>query len=242
MLNKFVNRQEYKYFIKNEDILYLRNNISKFMHLDKNACKNSYEYTVNTLYFDSIFETCLDEKMDGINFREKFRLRTYGDKNSILKLESKQRMDTAIAKKSYEISFEEAEKLRSCSYDFLKRSKNNFFKEIYIKFKTKMYSPSVIVCYEREAYELPYGNIRITFDKNLRTHNANHNIFNNKGGIPIFENNYQILEVKYSIELPDHLKRILSNVIASRSAISKFVYAQKYKENCKWRDAISEPR
>ena len=99
-----------------------------------------------------------------------------------------------------------------------------------------------MVCYEREAYELPYGNIRITFDKNLRTHNANHNIFNAKGGMPIFEKNYQILEVKYSVELPDYLKKILSNVIASRSAISKFVYAQKFKENSKWRDVISEPR
>lgn len=242
MQTKLINRQEYKYFIKNEDILYLRNNISKFMHLDKNACKRSYEYTVNTLYFDSIFETCLDEKMDGINFREKFRLRTYGNKNSILKLESKQRMDTAIAKNSHHISLEEAEKLISCRYNFLKRSKNNFFNEVFIKFKTKMYSPSIMVCYEREAYELPYGNIRITFDKNLRTHNANHNIFNAKGGMPIFEKNYQILEVKYSVELPDYLKKILSNVIASRSAISKFVYAQKFKENSKWRDVISEPR
>ena len=33
------------------------------------------------------------------------------------------------------------------------------------------YKPKVIVEYEREAYFLPYNNIRITFDKNLNTYN-----------------------------------------------------------------------
>ena len=242
-MNDLINRQEYKYFINNEDIYYLRKNLSNFMTIDKNTPVSSNSYSVNTLYFDSILKNCLDEKLDGINFREKFRIRSYGVDHKNIKLESKQRMDTAVRKTSYRIDRREAKKLMNCEYDFLMDHNNNFLAEIYTNFKSKKFSPSVIVCYDREAYTLPYGNIRITFDKNLRTYNSNLDIFNTeKGSTPIFKKNMQILEVKFSMELPDHIKKILSNITASRSAISKFVYAQKYIDHSPWRDFITPPR
>ena len=74
---------------------------------------------------------------------------------------------------------------------------------------SEAYKPRVIVEYERQAYYLPYGNIRITFDKNLRTFNNHTNLFelNNAAMSPIFLNNNQVLEVKSGEELRAELLR-----------------------------------
>ena len=54
---------------------------------------------------------------------------------------------------------------------------------------------------------MPYGNIRITFDPNLRTYNSNKNFLNDtKSSTPIFYDKIDILEVKYSLPLPEHLE------------------------------------
>jgi hypothetical protein len=235
-------RQEFKYYITDKDVIFLRENLSKFMQIDRNSNKNN-EYKITTVYFDSLMSDSLNEKLDGINYREKFRIRMYEDDTSSLKFESKQRVDTVIKKKSYKINKEEAKQLLNCNYDFLLTKNSSFLKEAYVKFKSKGFSPSVIVGYDREAYTLPYGEIRITFDKNLRTYNTNTNIFDTKfGSIPIFTNSMQILEVKFNSDIPDHIKKILSYTNASRSAISKFVFSKKYSDPYRWRDNINPPK
>ena len=82
----------------------------------------------------------------------------------------------------------------------------------------------------------------ITFDMNLRTYNSDVNFLDIKNSsIPIFYDKFNILEVKSSLPLPEHLKSILKDVIAIRSAISKFVFGQKYINFSKWQDKIQEP-
>ena len=61
------------------------------------------------------------------------------------------------------------------------------------------YKAKVIVEYEREAYFLPYNNIRITFDKNLNTYN-NFDFNNIEKGTcsPVINERMITLEVKFS--------------------------------------------
>ena len=112
----------------------------------------------------------------------------------------------------------------------------------FIKLKAEGYKVKNIVEYDREAYYLPYGNIRITFDLNLRTYNTDTN-FNkiSNSSIKILPNNTNILEVKFSLPLPDYLKNLLSKTIATRCSISKFVMGQKFMNFSPWNDNITEP-
>ena len=102
--------------------------------------------------------------------------------------------------------------------------------------------PRVIVEYDREAYTLPYGNTRITIDKNLRTYNHATNLFNIKNpSIPVFNDSLHILEVKYTNYLPDQIKYALNGISVVPHSISKYVHCQKFINNSSWRDEIFVP-
>jgi hypothetical protein len=235
-------RQEYKYFVSNDEIIFLRSVLPKLMDSDPNIGKTRANYTVTSLYFDSHLKDALDDKQSGIGYREKFRIRTYDSSNSVIKFELKQRADVAINKITETITKEQTKSILQGSYDCLKEKDSKFLNETYIKFKTRGFKPSVIVEYDREAYMLPYGNIRITFDTNLRTYNNHKNILElHSAKTPIFLEGSQILEVKFSMPLPDHITSVLSKITATRCAISKFVFAQKYIDASPWRDKIAIP-
>ena len=237
-----LSRQEFKYYVTDDKLTSLRQHLQELMLLDENASKKTKSYTITSLYFDTPFEEDFEEKVDGIKSREKFRIRVYNKNFDLIKFESKKRVETVIKKTSTLVSREMTQSLCRGDYSKLIKNKDRFLNLSYSRLSSEGYRPVVVVEYDREAYYLPYGNIRITFDLNLRTYNSDINFLNLKTStIPIFQENLQILEVKHSIPLPEHLKLVLSNTIASRNSISKFVLAQKYNEKFQYRDFIQEP-
>ena len=210
------------------------------MKIDENANKKRF-YTVTSLYFDTPYENHFNEKVDGIISREKFRIRKYST-SKIIKFESKKKIENVIEKKSEIINNSEVKNLLRGNYNFFGNSKSEFLNKSFIKLKSEGYKVKNIVEYDREAYYLPYGNIRITFDLNLRTYNTDTN-FNkiSNSCIHIFPNSINIMEVKFSLPLPDYLKNLLSNIVATRCSISKFVMGQKFINFSPWNDNITEP-
>tara|TARA_Y100000816_G_scaffold78035_1_gene53038 strand:- start:17540 stop:18274 length:735 start_codon:yes stop_codon:yes gene_type:complete len=235
-------RQEFKYYVSNDVICKLRTYLKEIMEVDENAdCENN-QYTTTSLYFDTPNEEDFEDKVDGIKSREKFRLRIYNQKKDLVKFESKKRVETAIKKTSSVISIQDVRQILKGNYQSLLNSNSEFLKLSYAKLKSQGYRPKLIVEYDREAYFLPYGNIRITFDLNLRTYNSETDLLNiSNSAIPIFEDNLQVLEVKHSIPLPSHLKFVLSKIPAARNAISKFVLGHKYIESSSYRDPVNSP-
>jgi hypothetical protein len=229
-VNNFnIKRQEYKYFINNADVYQLTSMLNSLMLIDEFSNAETKDYTVTSLYFETPDDDDLDEKLDGILIREKHRMRIYDNQYSNIKLETKKRNGTVISKDSVSIKTNNAKNLNNCYFnpcDF----NNEVAKLICIKLKSEAYKPRVIVEYERQAYYLPYGNIRITFDKNLRTYNTHTNLFelNNSPKSPIILNNNQVLEVKFGVELPAYIRDILTTIPSIRSSISKYVLGQRY--------------
>lgn len=240
--NNLINRQEFKYFVTEENLIPLRQSLRQFMKIDENANKSSNTYKITSLYFDTPLEEDFEDKVDGIKSREKFRIRTYNNNLDLIKFESKKRVETVIKKTSAIISKEDSICLCEADFSCLKEKNNNFLNLSYSILKSGGYRPTVVIEYDREAYYLPYGNIRITFDLNLRTYNSDTNFNSLKTStMPIFQNGLQILEVKHSIPLPSHIKMILGKTIATRNAISKFILGQRYNEKGAYRDPIHEP-
>ena len=235
-------RQEFKYYVSASVVTELRTYLKEIMEIDGNAHTQNNQYTITSLYFDTPNEDDFEDKVDGLKSREKFRIRIYNHKDNLIKFESKKRVETAINKTSAIIPKEEVNQILDGNYKFLLESKNDFLKISYAKLVSQGYKPKLIVEYDREAYFLPYGNIRITFDLNLRTYNSEINLINpSSPSIPIFEDNLQVLEVKHSIPLPSHIKFVLSKIPAARNAISKFVLGHKYIESSSYRDPVTSP-
>ncbi len=92
--------------------------------------------------------------------------------------------------------------------------------------------PVVIVDYVREAYLHPAEEVRITFDKQLRTGMRSIDLFNpHVPTIPPFENNDIILEVKFNRVMPPYIANLLSTYCpnALQSAISKYTWCRIFE-------------
>ena len=109
------------------------------------------------------------EKLIGINNRDKFRIRYYNDNLDLIKLEKKSKINGLCLKITEPISKEECEKLIQGNIEILKTSSKKLFNELYVKMKNQFLKPKTIVDYTREAYIYKAGNVRITFDKKIRT-------------------------------------------------------------------------
>ena len=88
MKNLQVKRQELKYYVNTIEADRMRGLFSKMLFSDKNAKENN-GYLVSSLYFESYDDRNLDEKLDGILSRRKYRIRIYNKDYSVIKLENK---------------------------------------------------------------------------------------------------------------------------------------------------------
>ena len=79
-------RHEYKHRITYEDYLVVRSRLRLLAGQDSHV-GNDGKYVVHSLYFDNLSDQALREKLDGVNRREKFRLRCYNDDTDYIRLE-----------------------------------------------------------------------------------------------------------------------------------------------------------
>jgi len=230
-------RHELKYYLNDIQMEGLQIKLSHLMSMDDNSVNQS-GYKVRSLYFDSADDECLFEKQSGFLDRKKIRLRTYGGlENSTVKFEIKHKKGQLVRKDSVIVNKSDAEEICAGNYALLLNYKNPVLDSIYTTFLSRFYKPKVIVEYQRVAFTMPVSNIRITFDKNLRS-NINHlDLFSDvQDSMPVILEGKQILEVKYNEFLPAYLKKILAGVSAERMAISKYTLARRFHKVQKWED------
>ena len=80
-------RHEWKHEINHSDLLVLRQRLRCVMKPDPHAIDG--KYLIRSLYFDDASDTALREKLDGINIREKYRIRYYNGNTDVIHLERK---------------------------------------------------------------------------------------------------------------------------------------------------------
>ena len=159
---------------------------------------------------------------------------------SLIKLENKKKENNTISKISAVISQRDCQNLCDLNFQNL-NNKNAILNKMLTYLNIFKYKPKVIIEYQREAYYLPYNNIRVTFDKHLSSYN-NYTDINNlhKGAsFPVINENMITLEVKFNNELPVHLKKILSLIPASRASIGKYVLGQRFMNYDDRRDPLT---
>ena len=221
-------RHELKHYINAADYIAIRSRLRSIMHLDKNANENN-EYKIRSLYFDNVYDKALVEKVIGASKREKFRIRFYNDNHDFIRLEKKSKIRGLCLKDSECITKEECENIINGDIEFLRNSNKKLFIDLYSKMKGKLLRPKTIVDYTREAYIYPIGNVRITFDKSIRTGIHSINIFDNQ--LPTIEtisNKYIVLDVKFDEFLPQVIQDIIQVNERRPTSISKYEAARIY--------------
>lgn len=221
-------RYENKYIITTAEYLTLSTRLRAFMTPDENVVGSSGEYFIRSLYFDDEFQTGLTDKREGALEREKFRIRFYNFDRSFIRLESKQKHNFLTKKESAKLSYDDVIKVLSGDIWDLYGSEQELVRSFYLKSRLRHLRPKVIVDYVREAYT--FRDVRVTFDKNIRTANYRTDIFSrNVATFPCLPSNQMILEVKYDDELPYIIAKLLQPLAASQTAFSKYDMCRRFQ-------------
>ena len=219
-------RHELKQEITYADMLALRQRLKTVMKIDSHATDGRYE--IRSLYFDNLNDKALREKIDGINIREKFRIRYYNGDISLMKLEKKSKRNGLCLKESVSITSKQTEALLNGNYIWMKDSDESLIKELYSKMKYDGLRPKTIVDYIREPFIFAPGNVRITLDYNIRTGMSCIDFLNNASITVPIANNPMILEIKWDEYLPDIIKDIIQLNSGRIGAFSKYAACRMY--------------
>lgn len=161
-------RHEWKHEVSRQDLLILRQRLRAVMKPDPHAVDG--KYTVRSLYFDNWRDKALREKIDGVNCREKFRIRYYdGNPETVLHLEKKSKRNGLSTKYSANLTVPEVQMLLDGRYDWMMGSGQELVREFGHKIRTQGLAPRTIVEYTREPFVFAPGNVRVTIDYDLRT-------------------------------------------------------------------------
>ncbi len=222
-------RHELKYIISDQEHAWLRDRLSAFMPMDSNADPVTRGYAIRSLYYDDPLDSALFEKADGNPLREKYRLRIYNLSDRRILLERKSKVINLTAKDSALLTREQCDRLLGGDFEVVRQESNPLLMAFYAKLRAYSYRPKVLVDYFREAYVLPTGNVRITFDRDLRSGHLDTNLFSGRPStVAVLEPGTLVLEVKYDEFFPPHIRQLLQGLLCQRMAVSKYVLCRRF--------------
>ncbi len=223
MLDVF--RREFKYGITEYEAAELRRRLPYVAAPDIHNGERGY--LVRSLYFDTVFDTDFEAKLDGIDRRRKIRLRVYKPESESVKLELKQKEGGVQRKRSLTLSRTEAERLISGDYGCLLAREEPLARWLGTIMIAGCYLPRTIVEYDREAYCRDINDTRITFDSGLRATEASFDLFRSDLiTYPVLYPGQLTLEVKYNRFLLSDIKDILGKVDRIQISNSKYCAAR----------------
>ena len=215
-------RHELKFLISHAEYNALAAAISVFMPADENSAEGGY--AIRSLYFDDIYQSAYEDKQAGIQRRRKYRVRIYNLSDEVIKFEIKDKYDSYISKRSASITREDVESMLNRDFSFMIRSDSAALRSGYIDAQTKLLHPAVVVDYFREAYVGEEGNVRITFDSDLRAGFSSFDIFDrDMVTLPAMQEGTLTLEVKYDDYLPTTVQKLLAPLNSRQTTLSKYV-------------------
>lgn len=226
-------RHELKHAISLADMLAIRARMRAVATPDPHA--RDGKYYIRSLYFDNASDKALREKIDGVNSREKFRIRFYNFDPSLIHLEKKSKLNGLGTKYSAKLTAAEVQSLIdycNCSdgsIDWMAEAEERpLVQELYLKMRYQGLRPKTLVDYTREPFIFAPGNVRVTLDYDLRTGLRSTDFLNpNAITIPAGESPI-ILEVKWDAYLPDIIRDAVETPSTRVQAFSKYAECRIY--------------
>ena len=215
-------RVEDKYFCSEQQLRMLQRRMDSVLKKDDNQ-KDDMGYTISSIYFDDLYDTCLNDTREGNPSREKYRIRIYNDSLETIKLEVKYKQYNRVMKKSTVISKALMNALLSGELvDIEGDSLDNPITLFRIAMAERGLRPKIIVAYERQVSVFRPGNVRITFDRNIRVSNEIEKFGQKDIEWQYVKDMERILEVKYDEFLPDFIAQLLETGNMQQTSCSKY--------------------
>lgn len=216
MKKKYVfKRNELKYLISFDTMRELIERIKPFVEPDEYG-----ETTVYSLYYDTLDKRIIRKSVEKPPFKEKLRIRKYGNKKGgNVFVELKRKVDGVVYKRRVEMSETDA-------FNFLKGEKikenSQIIKEIeYFKNFYGNLQPSTMISCERKAFKNDATELRITFDKNVRYRSTDF-YFDSSVNDVLLTDNKVLMEIKTPYSMPIELVKILSELKLYKQSFSKY--------------------
>ena len=218
-------RHEVKHLITLADKLAICHSMDAIAEPDSHVGPDGL-YHIRSLYFDNLYNKALYEKKDGLYQRDKYRLRYYEGNTDFILLERKSKTGDLCSKLSCRVTAEEVERILENDIDWMATSGRGLLIELYVKMKTELLRPKVIIDYTRRPYIYGPGNVRVTLDYDIRTGISSLDFLNpDSVTVPAVEG-VTILEVKWDEFLPTIIKKAVQLKGVRAGAFSKYEAAR----------------
>ena len=222
-------RHELKYQIGPAEYFAIRQRLRPVMKADEHAGPDG-RYLIRSIYFDNADDKALREKIDGVQKREKWRIRYYNDDFSFITLEKKMKVNSLCMKFDAELSETECRAILNGNTEWMMEHRSPLVRELYCKMKSQQLRPKVLVSYIREPYVFEAGNVRVTFDSQIRT-SLYQKEFLTKNVQDISATDRpqdMVLEVKYDAFLPEIIEALLQTEGIRQQAFSKYGACRRF--------------
>lgn len=221
-------RHELKYALDHIDYIAVQSRVKHIMSHDSHADPKG-AYHIRSLYFDTPTDKALYEKINGVNKREKFRIRLYNHNTAFIRLEKKMKDNGLCLKVSCRIQKEECQRILDQDIEFMKDHSEPLIQELYFNMKNTQLAPKTIVDYVRQAYTYRPGNVRVTFDRFIQSGIHVTDLFEkNLPCAQAIPNTLTVMEVKYDAFLPTIIQDLVQTNRSRASAISKYAACRIY--------------
>ena len=220
-------RHEWKHEISYGDLVSIRQRLMAIAESDPHAINGVYH--IRSLYFDNLNDKTLREKIDGVNRREKFRIRCYNEDSSFIHLEKKSKLNGLGTKFAVPLSEDETRRIIHGQIgEWMMDPKRPLLEELYCKMIYQGMAPKTIVDYTREPYIYRPGNVRVTFDYDIRTGLGYTDLLDfDHPTVPAGDAGI-ILEVKWDNYLPEIIRDIVQTPARRVTAFSKYAQCRIY--------------
>ena len=220
-------RNELKYICSEGELIQLQSRIQMLCDADAHAGPEGI-YNIRSIYFDDLQNRYFFENENGTDPREKFRIRTYNASDSRITLECKKKERSMTHKDSCQLSKEQYQKILDGSLS-ASDVNSTLLEKFYLIQEQRHLQPKVIVAYERTPFVYTFGNVRITFDRNIGSSTDISAFFDPYLPVrPILPLGKNILEVKYDELLPNFLYDAMSLGSLRQTTFSKYYLCRKF--------------
>lgn len=219
-------RHEWKHELSPADLPAIRCRLRAVAELDRHAAGGRYQ--IRSLYFDTPGDRALREKLDGVDPREKFRIRSYNGDHGNIHLEKKCKVGGLCSKYAASLTAGEVRAILDGDWDWMLRSGRDLVWELHQKMTGQLLRPRTVVDYTREPFVYAPGNVRVTLDYGIRTGLSSTDFLSPACvTVPVPESPV-ILEVKWDAFLPDIIRDAVQLPGRHTSSFSKYAACRRY--------------
>lgn len=220
-------RNELKYVCSEGELQQILARVRPLCRPDSHAGPGGI-YSIRSVYFDDRDDTCFYENENGVDPREKFRIRIYNGSDDRITLECKRKERAMTHKASCPLTRERCEEILAghCAWT---PADPPLLRKFYAQYAQDCLRPKVIVAYERTPFVYPAGNVRITFDRNIGSTADIGGFFRPYLPLrPVLPTGRHVLEVKYDEFLPEFLYSVMNLGSLRQSAFSKYYLCRRF--------------